>query len=251
MAKYTLDETRSLKILMNQLRAFKETARSILNNKDAAEHARYASFKDMACMYNDFEKQATAIMKISSVTYTFNTEKMPGFMNVLWPDAKRILEQVLIATEMLYANIEGNMDFVNDEFDNLENFVKSRLRTVIFSKPEKEIEIQNAIESLFLGRGMSKGTDYDRETGKVEFSGKEFIPDFIIPKLKLCIEVKLLREGKKSKVIEEISADITAYGKQYERQLFVVYDLGVIQNEIEFRRDIENISDVKVIIVKH
>lgn len=82
-------------------------------------------------------------------------------------------------------------------------------------------------------------------------SGKEYIPDFIIPKLQLCIEVKLLRDGRKSKVIEEISADITAYAKQYERQLFVVYDLGVIQNEEEFRRDIENAGNVKLIIVKH
>ena len=120
-----------------------------------------------------------------------------------------------------------------------------------FEKPQREVEVQNAIESLLLGRGLSKGSDYDRETGKFEFSGKEYIPDFIIPKLQLCIEVKLLRDGRKSKVIEEISADITAYAKQYERQLFVVYDLGVIQNEEEFRRDIENAGNVKLIIVKH
>ena len=31
------------------------------------------------------------------------------------------------------------------------------------------------IESLLLGRGLSKGSDYDRETGKFEFSGKEYI----------------------------------------------------------------------------
>ena len=99
--------------------------------------------------------------------------------------------------------------------------------------------------------GRTIGRYYDRETGKFEFSGKEYIPDFIIPKLQLCIEVKLLRDGRKSKVIEEISADITAYAKQYERQLFVVYDLGVIQNEEEFRRDIENAGNVKLIIVKH
>ena len=74
---------------------------------------------------------------------------------------------------------------------------------------------------------------------------------FIIPKLKLCIEVKLLRDGKKSKIIEEINADITAYSKQYERQLFIVYDLGCIQNEEEFRRDIESMGNIKVLIIKH
>ena len=48
-----------------------------------------------------------------------------------------------------------------------------------------------------------------------------------------------------------ISADITAYKKAYERQLYIVYDLGVIQNELEFKRDIEMSDGVKVIVVKH
>ena len=52
-------------------------------------------------------------------------------------------------------------------------------------------------------------------------------------------------------MIEEISADITVFSKQYKRQLFVIYDLGFIQNGEEFRRDIENAGNVKVIIVKH
>lgn len=38
----------------------------------------------------------------------------------------------------------------------------------------------------------------------------------------------------------------------YKRQLFVVYDLGVVRDEVEFKRDIENAKDdIKVIIVKH
>ena len=51
------------------------------------------------------------------------------------------------------------------------------LRTVIFDKPQKEIEVQNAIEALLLGRGLNKGIDYDRESGKFEFSGKEYKKD--------------------------------------------------------------------------
>lgn len=49
------------------------------------------------------------------------------------------------------------------------------LRTVIFDKPQKEIEVQNAIEALLLGRGLNKGIDCDRESWKFEFSGKEYI----------------------------------------------------------------------------
>ena len=148
--------------------------------------------------------------------------------------------------------MKGATEFAETEFDNLEYFIKNSLRATVFSTPQKEIEIQNALEALLVGKGMQKGIDYDRESGKFEFSGKEYIPDFIIPKLNLCIEVKLVKSGRKSQVIEEINADITAYSKKYDRQTFVVYDLGSIRDEVEFKRDIENAgNNIKVIIVKH
>lgn len=249
--KNTIDNVREIKVLLSQLRTFCNTIDEILNNSNSAETARYVSYADMARTHNDFANRVKEILNVSTMYYTFNLDEIPGWADTVWPTQKRILEQVLLSSRMLMSSLEGNMDFVDDEFDNIENFIQSRLRTVIFQKPEKEVEVQNAIESLLLGRGLSKGLDYDRESGKFEFSGKEYIPDFIIPKMSLCIEVKLLREGRKSKVIEEISADITAYKKNYQRQLFVVYDLGAIQNEIEFKRDIEMINGVKVIVVKH
>ena len=249
--KNSLDNTREVKILISQLRAFCDTINEILTNTGAAETARYVSYKDMARMYNDFAERARNIMNAATAFYTFNLDVIPAWGDTVWPTQKRILEQVLISAKMLRTSLEGSADFADDEFENLEYFLRSRLRSVIFQRPEKEVDVQNAIESLLLGRGLSKGADYDRESGKFEFSGKEYIPDFIISKMSLCIEVKLLREGRKSKVIEEISADITAYKKAYQRQLFVVYDLGVIQNETEFKRDIEMTDGVKVIIVKH
>ena len=72
-----------------------------------------------------------------------------------------------------------------------------------------------------------------------------------LPKLKLCIEVKLIKDkNRKSKVIEEINSDITAYQKKYEHILFIVYDLGTIRDEIEFKRDIEANERNSVIILK-
>ena len=249
--KNSLDKTKEIKVLISQLKALIDTIQDILNDSNTSEAGRYSSYKDMAIKYNDLVGVAKNLLTVQSVFYTFNTDLIPEFGDTIWPTQKRVLEQVLVSTKMLLSSVEGSADFVDDEFDNIENFLQTRLRTVIFQKPDKELEVQNAIESLLLGRGLSKGIDYDRESGKFEFSGKEYIPDFIIPKFNLCIEVKLLRDGKKSKVIEEISADITAYKKAYQRQLYVVYDLGVIQNEVEFKRDIEMVDGVKLIIVKH
>lgn len=249
--KNTIDNTKEIKVLMSQLKAFCNTIHEILYNQTVSENGRYTCYKDMALVYNDFVNKVSEISAVSSITYPFNINKIPERADTTWSTQKRILEQVYLSAKMLLSSLEGSINFMDDEFDNLENFFLSRLRSVVFQKPEKEVEIQNAIESLLLGRGLSKGADFDRESGKFEFSGKEFIPDFTLPKMSLCIEVKLLREGRKSQIIEEISADITAYKKHYTRLLFVVYDLGVIQNEIEFKRDIELTEGVKVIIIKH
>ena len=68
----------------------------------------------------------------------------------------------------------------------------------------------------------------------------------------MCIEVKYIKEVlRKSKVIEEINADITAYKKEYKNILFIIYDVGIIRDELELKRDIEKTEGVHVIIVKH
>lgn len=251
MSKNTLDETRAIKVLMSQLNAFCDTVQRSLTDSSVTEIGRFSGYKQFAHTYNDFAENARNLLKVPTMFYTFNLNGIPSYGDLTWSQEKAVLEQVLLYARMLLSGLEGSMDFVDDEFDNIENFLQSRLRTVIFQKPEKEKEIQNAVESLLLGRGLSKGVDYDRESGKFEFSGKEYIPDFIIPRMNLCIEVKLLKEKRKSAIIEEISADITAYKKKYLRQLFIVYDLGIIQNEIEFKRDIEMVEGVKILVVKH
>ena len=62
------------------------------------------------------------------------------------------------------------------------------LRKVIYEIPEKELTVQNGIESILVGYGLSKGIDYDRETGRVKVSAKETIPDFIFDRLNLALD---------------------------------------------------------------
>ena len=249
--KASLDERRKIMVLISQVKALRNTIQDTLNNAKAQEHSRYVSFRCYAKTYNDLVNSARNVLKVDTILYTFNTDDMKSYMDTLWGYQKEIMEQVLLCTELLLSALEGNIDFVNDEFDNISDFLLSHLRATMFQLPDKELDVQNAIEVLLIGRGLSKGADYDRESGKFEFSGKEYIPDFVLPKMNMCIEVKLLKEGRRSKIIEEISADITAYKKMYDHILFVVYDLGVIRDEVEFRRDIEMTDGVKVIVIKH
>ena len=78
------------------------------------------------------------------------------------------------------------------------------------------------------------------------------VPDFILPKLSMAVEVKLAKTETKSRVIvDEINADIQAYGRAYERILFVVYDLGTIRDVTEFARDLESSPGTEVVVIKH
>lgn len=205
-----------------------------LNDSSTIATGRYASFKKYAEEYGYLAREVYEALELSNERIPcYDTTKMKGWADTFWPQQKEIIDSLVVYTDTLIAFLEREIDFINDEYSNLENFIKNKLRSIIFTPPENEKEVQNAIETLFVGKGWNKGIDYDRETGKFLFSGKEYIPDFIVPKLNLCIEVKLLKDGRKSRIIEEINADITAYNKIYKRQLFVVYDLGVVRDEVE------------------
>ena len=129
---------------------------------------------------------------------------------------------------------------------------EANLRKAIFDKPTSEREVQNAVEQLIIGRGLIKGIDYDREVGRVKVSIKEVVPDFVLPKLSLAIEIKLAKTDTKARaIVDEINADIQAYGRQYKQILFIVYDLGTIRDTLEFTRDLEVMSGVEVIVVKN
>lgn len=101
-----------------------------------------------------------------------------------------------------------------------------------------------------IGRGYTKGTDFERESGRVKTGVKESIPDFVFRTLNLAIEVKLVKDahgGKK--VTEEMNADITSYGTEYDNIFFLVYDSGgYIHNTDEFEYKLKGRNvDIKVV----
>ncbi|MGT2801612.1 hypothetical protein [Streptococcus henryi] len=242
-------KTKKIKLLISQANVLSETIKRTLSDTSDII-GKYNSCVSYARKYNVIAKESVVTLKENPGINIFNLENTNPF-DMTWPAQKTFMETVLLETDFLISFLNNSIEFSEDEFNNLENFIASKLRKTIHEKPLKEKEIQNAIENLFLGKNWSKGIDYDRETGKFNFSGREYVPDFIIPNINLAIEVKLLREGKKSKIIEEINADITAYSKNYSKLLFIIYDLGEIRDELELRRDLEVKDDIKVIVVKH
>lgn len=219
---------------------------------EAANIGHYTSYETFMRKYNELVKKAAPLLPDAALLDYCDLTKVRGMNDTTWLEQKAYFEAAYANAALLKSLLEGAIGYEEDETHNLRDFIQANLRRAIYVEPDREVEVQNAVESLMIGRGMAKGTDYDRETGRVKTSGKESVPDFILPRLKLCLEVKLSRTAEKRKlIVDELNADIRTYGTIYERQIYVVYDIGTIQDEAEFKRGLEDVPGVSVIVVKH
>jgi hypothetical protein len=245
------DEIKELRALLASAEALLESMRfSVTSHSD--DIWRYSSFKTYIRKYNQIVQAVMKVTNVGPVVDLYDLDKVPGHAASIPAQQKDLFDSVFSNLSILKSYLENKLGLKQERADELGNFIQSNLRRALHKEPEKEIEVQNALETLLIGKGMQKGLDYDRETGRVKVSVKEVVPDFVFPRLNLALEVKLSKTASKPKeLVDEINADTQAYGKQYSRQLFVVYDLGTIRDEVEFRRDLASREGVSIIIVKH
>jgi hypothetical protein len=200
--------------------------------------------------YNALAKQYVA--ETGDSVNTYDLSKIGVSRDTTWPRQKEIFDMTYADTLILSGILSGYNVGESASVSAIQDMIVANLRKVVFTRPERELEVQNAIETLIIGRGYQKGVSYDRESGKVRFSGKEFIPDFIFTELSLALEVKLIREKSQiSSCIEEMSADATAYTSVYNNVLFCVYDNGAIRDVNEFQNGLEKKSGIRVCVIKH
>ena len=213
---------------------------------------RHWAYRDYMRKYIDVVAYVQGLVPFNAPIDIYDLNKVPHPGDMIMPQQKAMFESVHANLAILEAWLSARVDLPAKKAENLKNFFEANLRRAIFEIPNHERAVQNAIEQLLIGRGLTKGIDYDREVGRVKVSIKEVIPDFILPKFSLAIEVKLAKTDTKAKeIVDEINADILAYGRSYTHLLFVVYDLGTIRDTLEFTRDLETTNGVEVIVVKH
>jgi hypothetical protein len=129
--------------------------------------------------------------------------------------------------------------------------IENNLRKAIRQKPAKESELNDALETLFIGAGLEK--NFTREKEHIPYSSKTYVPDFVFKRIGTAVETKLCdRAGRDKEIIAEINDDIVAYKTAYRNLIFVVYDSsGIIRNVDEFRGSIEEQESVIVKVIKH
>jgi hypothetical protein len=240
------------------LESYLRMTEALLDAMDAASRGgetedvwRFTSYKTYMRKANELIDQVHAVEPITAPVDRFDMSKVPSLGDTVLPQQRDMFEMARANLQILKAWLSNRVDPKDKQVVGIADFLQANLRRATLTRPEREKEVQDTIEQLFIGRGMEKGLDYDREVGRVKVSAKEVIPDFVLPLLDTAIEVKLLKEPTGiGRVIDEINADIQAYSKDYKTIVFVVYDLGVLRDEVEFRRDLESTDGIKVIVIK-
>lgn len=213
---------------------------------------KHTSYETYMRKYNALVQEVSKSTSGTNLLDLYNLEKVPTMGNTIAIQQKGYFDSVHANLSILKAFLENKIGVKEDKVLQIKDFLQANLRRAVFNTPEKEVQVQEVIEQLLIGKGMEKGVDYDREVGRVKISIKEVVPDFIFQKLGLALEVKLSKSSTKSKaIIDEINADIMSYSKEYKSIIFLVYDLGSIRDEIEFKNDLEVNNGISVIVIKH
>ena len=138
----------------------------------------------------------------------------------------------------------------SSEIIKIISLIENKLRKIMRQKPNNEKEVQDALESLFIGANLDG--EFTRDKERFQYSSKGYIPDFVFTKINTIIEVKLCDKDLRLKeIISEINDDILAYKTRYTNIIFLVYDLGVIRDRDEFKTSLEGNEHVVIIIIKH
>ena len=246
------DDNQKLKQLLNVTTALISAMEAARRGNTETDRTSWYSFKGFAKRYMAIIDQLPEDFPALAVLNTYATRNMPEPSHSLPSYQRPIFEGVYADLLVLRSYLDNAIGIAGDERRALTDFFQSHMRSAMMKQPENEKDVQDTVEALLIGRGLQKGQEYDRETGRVKMSSKESVPDFIFPRLEEALEVKLVKDRSRiSAVIDEINADIPAYLTKYRHLLFIVYDLGQIQDEFEFRHGLENAPDVQVIVVKH
>ena len=155
----SFDRSKAIKLLINQAKTLEKSVIRSLSDTITEPHARYVNFKDYADMFNSIARQVEDVLEFPQNTFpAFLTGAMKSYLDTLWGTQKQIVEAVALHTGTLLTYLESAIDFVEDEFDNISNFIRSKLRASIFTLPEKEIEIHDSYSMVnALGSYWKKG----------------------------------------------------------------------------------------------
>lgn len=214
----------------------------------AAKAKEYASYPVFMNRYHQLHGEVCRLL---------NTTSLPIPEPHGWKDPADVsglfwsihLNDVIVAIGQMMAFLEGQIGYREQVTTQLVKDINDKLRTIIRKIPEKERDVQDAVEDLL----KIKEYGFEREKISFPYSTKYYTPDFTSESLNAAMDVKFCdSKDDERQIIDQVNADIPAYKSKYKNLVFIVYDLGFIRDSLAFAEGIEkNNPFVHVVVIKH
>jgi len=223
-------------------------------------HTRWI-FISLEALEEIFGKSSRIFKSFNSMNYTFTGQFVATAEQYEHISSIKDAEAFRKGLDSAIGILKAGIDLINqkgienvhrpdesNEIFKILSLIDNKLRKIIRNKPKGENEINDMLESLFTVAGLK----YSREKTRISYSSKTYVPDFVFEDLKTVVEGKFCDSKKRKKdIISEINDDIQAYRTKYPNIIFVVYDLGIIRDQDQFKEGIESKDQVMIRIVKH
>lgn len=185
---------------------------------------------------------------INKKTYSFECRlgkqiKNEDPYNCINPQQQPCFEDLIVFSS------EQSLDKRTELIRDVKHTINRTLRKAMGDKrPEKEDEVKKQINVIL----SAKDFMFKEEDPQYLFSVKRYRPDLTSDDMSIAIEVKLVNsKADVKRSVQEISEDIAPYRKKFRDVIFVIYDLGFIEDIQDYKIDFEKIEGVHVVIVKH
>lgn len=238
--------------LYNMVKGASEAATNAANVVQTSSGTAYSSYPTHIHQYNrlvtyvhqNFGEEAETLCPLIDIQAM---GKQLNPYDTLIPSWKMYLDLAVSSFNVLEAYLKSKIPAEKRDIEAVSDFLRLNLRPSLYEDPKGEKDLQNTVETLLRARRF----EFYRETVRIPYSSKTFVPDYTFETLHLALELKLCTSDSKVKeIIDEINADIPAYQTRYTYIIFVIYDLGFIRDVVQFKTSFERNLNVIVEIVK-
>jgi hypothetical protein len=111
---------------------------------------KYSSYKTFLIKYDRLAELAAPLLQDTSMLGRINLQAIKSPFDLALPEQKQLFDMAYSNASLLKSLLEGAIGYAADETQKLKDFIQSNLRRAIYEVPQKEVEVQNAVESLLI-----------------------------------------------------------------------------------------------------
>src|SRR5205823_1588010 len=137
--------------------ALLDAMESAVRSADPTDVWRFASFRQFMRKANEVVAMTEVIEHIEAPVDRYNLDAVPSSTDTIAMVQQELFEATRANLQILRAYLLNRVHPKAERISEIADFLQAGLRRAVIERPEREKEVQNVIEQLFIGRGLEKG----------------------------------------------------------------------------------------------